>query len=214
MKRVNLGCGPNALSGWVNYDNSYSLVASRLPKIIISIISKLNLIEKNRINLILKYKSQNIQWANLTKKIPEKENTVDVIYISHVIEHLDFEELDLLFKEIKRVMKEGAILRVSVPDFKKLVDDYVMNGDANEFLRKSLLTNNRPKTFIEKIQLLLAGTRNHQWMYDEKNLQDLLYKKGFKKITVLIPGETMINHIDGLDLYERSEESIYIECIK
>lgn len=214
MRRVNLGSGPSSLRGWINYDNSYSLLASRLPNIIIKIIYTLRLIDLNHYNLIIKYKSQNIVWCNIVKRIPEKNNSVDVIYISHVIEHLDFDEIKILFSEIMRVMKDGAILRISVPDLKLLINKYIHNGDADEFIEKSMLTNKRPKSFFEKIQIILAGTRNHQWMYDDKNIIKLLKSNGFTNAIVMEPGNTLIKDHSGIDLFERADESLYIECIK
>ena len=214
MVKVNLGSGPKEMQGWINYDNSFSLYLSRLPRIIYKFIYNLKIINKKRYNLILSYKNQKIIWANIVKAIPEKDNSIDVVYLSHVLEHLDTTEIPLLFKEVLRIMKPNGILRISVPDIRILVNDYLKTGDADEFIERTMLSNNRPKKMIEKIQLLLVGTRNHQWMYDEKSLSNLLIKNNFRNIKTLKPGNTLISNTEGLDLFERSYESLYIECLK
>lgn len=52
--------------------------------------------------------------------IPFSDNTVDNIYVSHVIEHIEKHYVDKFFSECFRVMKKGAVLRIAVPDFEFL----------------------------------------------------------------------------------------------
>ena len=56
--------------------------------------------------------------------LPFQDNTVDLLYASHVIEYLDGEEVKILLKEWCRVLKKGGILRVAVPNFKILAELY------------------------------------------------------------------------------------------
>ncbi|MBK6799326.1 MAG: hypothetical protein IPG76_21715 [Acidobacteria bacterium] len=51
-------------------------------------------------------------------------------------------------------------------------------------------------------------------MYDEKSLSALIEAQGFKQVTVLKSGETMIKDPGNLDLHERSWESLYLEAVK
>ena len=53
-----------------------------------------------------------------------KDNTVDLIYSSHVLEHFVKNEYKDVLLEWYRVLKIGGILRISVPDFKAVVDHY------------------------------------------------------------------------------------------
>ena len=52
--------------------------------------------------------------------IPFQDETVDNIYCSHVIEHVEEKFADKFFKECKRVLKKNGVLRVVVPDAKYL----------------------------------------------------------------------------------------------
>ena len=49
-------------------------------------------------------------------KIPAGNSSVDNIYCSHVIEHLENAHVETLFRETLRVLKPGGVFRVSCPD--------------------------------------------------------------------------------------------------
>lgn len=66
-------------------------------------------------------------------------NTVDMIYASHVIEHIPRKNLEKTLSEWRRVLKVGGILRFGVPDFDKLVDIYNASGKETESIINQLL---------------------------------------------------------------------------
>ena len=51
-------------------------------------------------------------------------------------------------------------------------------------------------------------------MYDGRSLSLLMEKSGFRDVRIYKKGETSIKDLNGLNLYERSEESVYVEGIK
>lgn len=59
------------------------------------------------------------------------DNSVDLIYNCHVLEHFKRKQVAAVLKEWLRVLKPGGILRVSVPDFDKLCHVYNTYGDIN-----------------------------------------------------------------------------------
>jgi len=60
--------------------------------------------------------------------LPFEDETVDVIYASHVIEYFNRTEILSVLKEWKRVLKPGATLRLAVPDFESLVRLYSLDS--------------------------------------------------------------------------------------
>jgi hypothetical protein len=53
---------------------------------------------------------------DLRKSLPFKSNSVDEVYASHVLEHIDLEALEnVTIPEIWRVCKNGATVRIRVP---------------------------------------------------------------------------------------------------
>lgn len=62
------------------------------------------------------------------------DNTVDLIYNCHVLEHFKRREVAKVLTEWKRVLKPGGILRISVPDFASLCAVYQRNGELEQVL--------------------------------------------------------------------------------
>ena len=56
------------------------------------------------------------------------DNSVDVIYTCHVLEHFKRREVDRVLREWGRTLKPGGVLRISVPDFSKLCEVYQRYG--------------------------------------------------------------------------------------
>lgn len=52
------------------------------------------------------------------------DNTVDLIYNCHVLEHFKRRDVGRVLDEWFRVLKPGGVLRISVPDFEKLCEVY------------------------------------------------------------------------------------------
>lgn len=59
------------------------------------------------------------------KNLPYNENTVDMIYASHVLEYFDREEVLKVLAEWRRVLKKGGLLRLAVPDFGAMAKLYI-----------------------------------------------------------------------------------------
>jgi SAM-dependent methyltransferase len=60
---------------------------------------------------------KNIVCHDLRQGIPYPDNSADVVYHSHIFEHLDRAYAGGFLLEIKRVLKPGGIHRIVVPDF-------------------------------------------------------------------------------------------------
>lgn len=52
------------------------------------------------------------------------ENYADLIYASHILEHISHNKISEVLREWYRVLKKDGIPRLSVPDFDKLIDVY------------------------------------------------------------------------------------------
>ena len=56
------------------------------------------------------------------------DETVDLIYSCGAIQYFDRDEVKIVLKEWRRVLKKNGILRISVPDFESIVKVYLQNG--------------------------------------------------------------------------------------
>jgi len=58
-------------------------------------------------------------------KINLKSNSCDVVFISHVLEHIPHLKIQKVLAEINRVLKKNGTLRILVPDMEKFANAYV-----------------------------------------------------------------------------------------
>ena len=99
------------------------------------------------------------------------DNSVDLIYASHVIEYFDRDEVNYILQEWYRVLKPGGKIRVAVPDFMKLIWVYQDTKDLNRILGP--LFGKMPMS---------DQTIYHKTVYDFNSLKELLKSLGFNNI--------------------------------
>lgn len=144
----------------------------------------LNIIDGNNVDYI----------ADISQKLPFADNSFDLIYASHVIEHVPWFLQKQLFAELNRILKSNGILEIWVPDFGKVLDvahAYITSGqnqtDKDGWYRfndeKDVMTwvNGRIFTYGD-------GTANpmsfnwHRCVFTFDFLNNLFQKAGFADI--------------------------------
>jgi SAM-dependent methyltransferase len=68
-----------------------------------------------------------VKSYNVKKDLPFPDNSIDIIYHSHILEHLRKNEAERFIKECHRILKPGGLIRVVVPDLEKLCEEYLKN---------------------------------------------------------------------------------------
>ena len=98
------------------------------------------------------------------------DNSVDLIYACHVLEHFGRTEYEDVLREWYRVLKADGVLRLSVPDFRACANIYYEKG-----LEDGL---------SGLIGLISGGQRDefdfHKMIFDEPFLTVALQRVGFK----------------------------------
>jgi predicted SAM-dependent methyltransferase len=64
---------------------------------------------------------------NLMKGIPFEENSFDVVYHSHVLEHFTKDDGNKFLLECYRVLTPGGMIRIAVPDLERIAREYLKN---------------------------------------------------------------------------------------
>jgi SAM-dependent methyltransferase len=210
--RLNVGCGPTPTEGWINYDNSWSVRLARRPGLV-KAMAKAGLISDAQKHLCEVARRAGIRFGR-AEAIGHGDGTVDVLYSSHMLEHLDRATGQQFLAEAHRVLKPGGVIRIAVPDLGMLVDRYNADGDADRLVEASLLASEQPKTILDKLRYLVLGSRHHAWMYDARSLIAALDRAGFESVRALNAGTTTIADPGSLDLFERADESVYVEAHK
>ena len=242
MKILNVGCGTKVCSSpdVINIDWSISLRMKR--NRVLRVIAPL-LLKGDRLTRFNSL-SDNIMVHNLAKGLPFASNSADVVYHSHLLEHLDKDMARLFLLEVKRVLKPDGVQRIVVPDFECACRAYISHisicenntdeaskHDAyvaaiiEQSVRKEAFGTSRQKPLRRFIENSLLGDarrrgETHQWMYDRINLGALLLSLGYKDPRFLSYDQSLIPNWSQyrLDLDEHGNqykpESLYLEARK
>jgi len=214
MNRVNFGCGQTPTMGWLNFDNSMSVRLSAWPRPVVSALRRLGVVSSRQNEMIEACRRYGTRPGDARKRIPMPDRSLDVLYSSHMLEHLEREGARCFLVEARRVLRPGGILRLAVPDLRVFVQDYIETGDGDRFVTRTHLTKDERASLIGRLRYLVVGERHHQWLYDSHSLPKLLEEVGFKSPKVLAPGETTIPDPGNLNLREREDESLYVEAVR
>jgi predicted SAM-dependent methyltransferase len=231
---LNLGCGTRTSPVTVNIDFSIyqRLHASMGGRVAAKLL--LNGERRARFDAM----SNNIVVHDLRKGIPAESSSVDAVYHSHTLEHIDRASVPGFMSEVLRVLKPNGIHRIVVPDLEQLARAYLKDLETEEdnhdstiepFLEQAVRraasgTSRQPplRQWIENMLLGDARRRGetHQWMYDSLNLAQMLEANGFTNIsrvdekTSAIPGwrEIGLDVLDDGDPYKPG--SLWMEATK
>ena len=141
----------------------------------------------------------NISW-DLKNGIPLKDNSVDLIYSSHLLEHIPFKELILFLKDCKRVLKKNGVFSVCVPNAGNYLNAYFKGETFKIKYYSPALIETGSK--IDQINYIAYMDGHHKYLFDEENLINTLLTAGFKY--------AQLRKFDSnLDSKERDYESIY-----
>jgi predicted SAM-dependent methyltransferase len=114
--------------------------------------------------------------ADLSQGVPFPDGHLELVNVSHFLEHLPYSGGEKFLKDLYRSMKPGALVRISVPDTKGLAAKYVA-GKISEF---DELGNEAGAGDSVKFYELLAG--GHLAFYDEESLVKAVKWAGFKLV--------------------------------
>jgi predicted SAM-dependent methyltransferase len=194
--KVNIGCGLDAYPGWQNFDNSPTIFLSRLPG--------------GRFLFRTPAWPRSVIRHDVVKKdLPFADNSVDCVYSSHAFEHLTYEASLAVARRCFRALRPGGVIRIAVPDFGRIVQDYLKNPEplaSQQFLhRMGMHAHWRG---------LLHPGHSHQQLFDKRSLCHMLREAGFAQPEEKEFGESRIPDIDVIELQQRAFESLYVEAVK
>lgn len=106
---------------------------------------------------------------DISKLSKIKNDSIELIYACHVLEHFGRHEYLNVLKRWYEILEDGGKLRISVPDFSKVVDYYNKTKDLKKLLGFLYGGQTYPQNF-------------HYCTWDFKTLSDDLKKIGFKNV--------------------------------
>ncbi|MBT8523609.1 methyltransferase domain-containing protein [Polynucleobacter paneuropaeus] len=197
---------------------------------------KINANQKNYINLgsgskiinefinIDFYGTPGINYgADLRKHLKISNNVVDGIFCEHTLEHLTYSDVDRLLGECYRILKDGGVFRIVLPDLSLFISNYA-DGNISWFRRWESLMFTHSTDPIRKLRKLNTPLESisfttqeygHVSSWDYETLFFYLQKNGFREIT---KSGYMESRDPALLIDDSSEDrrlvSLYVEAVK
>lgn len=194
--KLNIGCGISGVPGWWNIDNSPTILLSRIPF--------------GRRLFRTPDWPKDVRRVNVVRGLPFPDASVLYIYSSHLLQSLTFDESFRILKESFRVLREGGLLRIVVPDLKSVIQTYL--DDHSPMASHNLM--NRLSIKTSRTRTLLGRAQGYTQMFDGRSLSRLFLDAGFANPQVCTFRQSGIPDIDAIELEQRRRESLYVEASK
>lgn len=203
---VNYGAGWSAPIDWLNFDASPTLRFERIPLIG-------SLYTKNQSRF-----PSNVQYGDIVRGLPLSNNSSDLIYCSHILEHLSLQDLRIALQNTYQILKPRGIFRCVLPDLEFLARNYIEklndpNAARNFMIESGLGFISRDRGILS-IFKNLYGNSNHLWMWDYKSLKAELLSVGFNDIRRAYFGDSLDIRFKQVEEFGRWKDCLGIECIK
>ena len=144
---------------------------------------------------------------DLVQPLPLPDNSVSMIYSSHVLEHFRYHDLMRLLAECRRVLRPAGRLSVAVPNARIYLEAYSSPGnfDADLYCQWKPAFNYHSK--IDYVNYMAYMDIHHKHMFDEEHLLAILQSAEFVEVRLREFDPT-------IDRKDRDYESIYADAFK
>ena len=133
--------------------------------------------------------------CDITKKLPFKENSVDLIFSRETLEHLTYRELINHLIECHKVLKIGGKVRIAIPDLDIMIQNFLkretdfLNEKDHWEINEDFPIENHSEFFVAQTMY-----HDHRYNHNFETLHNSLKKVGFENITKSLAGDFDINN--------------------
>jgi predicted SAM-dependent methyltransferase len=177
VRKLQLGTGDNVLAGWLNTD-------------------------------IHEFTGGNaIVYLDARKRFPLPDESFDVVFSEHVIEHIDYTDGLRSLRECRRVLRPNGRIRIATPSLERLIRLFAAEPTdvQRRYLRWAV------DSFVEDADVALPGfvlnnffrAWGHRFIYDAQTLGHALEAAGFVDVEEHDVGESGDERLRGLERHMR-----------
>lgn len=201
---VQFGCGLCCPPSWKNYDASPRLRLQRLPLVGRLVPSG----PHGRF-------PPDVRYGDIVRGLPCASSTAELLYCSHVFEHLALDELRVALRNCRDLLAKGGVFRVVLPDLQQMIESYnesTAEDRAMTFIRSTLMGHvKRHRSFVGYVKHVF-GDSGHLWLWDYASLAKELAEAGFLDIRRAHHGDSGIAAFAEVEDPRRWQDALGIEC--
>jgi ubiquinone/menaquinone biosynthesis C-methylase UbiE len=147
--------------------------------------------------------------CDIGEGLPLEDSSFDYVVSIHALPELPYPEIDPALAELRRVLKPGGPLRLSLPDLDKAIRAY-REGDAGYFL----IADDDVRSLGGKLIVQMTWYGYSRSMYTFDFIEELLYRAGFRRVVHSAYGQTSSGFEEIAMLDNRERESLFVEAFK
>lgn len=131
---------------------------------------------------------ENVRYGDILKGLPLAPRTCKGIYASHVLEHLALDHFHLALDNTRRILGDGGIFRLVVPDLALCARQYLAelatgsSEAAHNFLSSAHLGRVTTRPGLAGHIHRALNRSNHLWMWDAPAMMAVLDQHGFTSL--------------------------------
>lgn len=200
---VQYGCGWSAPEGWLNFDASPTLRFERLP-----VLGRLYTRNQNRFPAA-------VRCGDIVRGLPVPDASCELVYCSHVLEHLALEDFRVALRNTFRILRPGGVFRLVLPDLRHLARAYLQDESSeavHRFMREACLgLERRPRT-LRQAAVAWLGNSAHLWMWDYASIAPELEAAGFVGVRAATLGDGGDPRFAAVENPERWADALGAQC--
>lgn len=139
--------------------------------------------------------------ADVLKGLPFKNEYFDFVLMNHTLQCFHYDEIPIVLKEVMRIMKHGATLRILTPDLLRAMDMFITKN-----IDWFPIADDIESTLSGKFARYIFWHGDTRCVFTTDSLTDVLSRNEFTEIKKGKYGDC--------DLDSREDESLIMESVK
>jgi len=153
---------------------------------------------------------------DIRRPLPFRDGQVKRLLAEHVVEHIDFrDEIPRLFGEMHRVLEDGGVCRIIVPDTARFIAAYVHDSES-EFAALGWDLQNLPSDIYTKMHIvnhIFHQGGEHLFGWDFDTMAHALRRAGFRSV-VRRQFRESADPVLAIDREQHKAYSLVVEAVK
>jgi predicted SAM-dependent methyltransferase len=141
--------------------------------------------------------------------LPLEDRSVDYVVSIHALPELPYPSLVPALRELRRVLKQGGVLRLALPDLDRALDAY-RRGDRGYFL----IPDDDATSLGGKLSVQMTWYGYSRSLFTGDYVEELMRKAGFAEVRRCAYRETSGPFPAIVELDNREAESLFVEGVK